>query len=208
MSVVWSGLLACRGALLRAAAGGLLFAAVCLSGCREVGVPKPIGYFRIELPDNEFHRYDDGRKPYMFDYSVLATVVSDRDRGADSTWVNIVYPSFNCKIHVTYLRLNPRNEQQAYDDQHRFVYKHTIKADAITESYYDDVPRRVHATLYDIKGNAATPMQFAITDSLGRFFRGALYFGCRPNKDSLAPVVQYVNRDIERLIETFEWRQP
>lgn len=180
--------------------------AVWCASCRPSAVPKPQGYFRISLPDSAYRRYERPGRPYAFDYSELALVTPDRARGADPLWINITYPGLGCKIHITYLRLTPRSERQAFEDSHRLVYKHTIKAEAIEETYYDDPSRRVHATFYDIRGNAATPAQFAITDSLGQFFRGSLYFSCRPNKDSLAPVIEYVDRDIVRLIESFEWR--
>jgi gliding motility-associated lipoprotein GldD len=68
--------------------------------------------------------------------------------------------------------------------------------------------RNVIAVLFEIKGNAATPYQFFATDSTTHFLRGSLYFNVYPNKDSLAPVVDFVKKDIFRLIETLEWKKP
>lgn len=143
--------------------------------------------------------------PYKFDISKHSRVAKDDEMGAQETWSNIFYPTLNCKIHLTYLPLAESQQDLAFEDSHQFAYKHTVVADAIGERYYEDPQRHVFATLYQIKGNAASPIQFAITDSTGQFLRGSLYFYCRPNKDSLAPVIDYVNNDINHLIETFNW---
>ena len=46
-----------------------------------------------------------------------------------------------------------------------------------------------------------------ISDSVSNFFRGALYFDCKPNADSLAPAIQYIREDIIELIQTFSWKE-
>jgi len=35
--------------------------------------------------------------------------------------------------------------------------------------------------------------------------RGSLYFNATPNKDSIAPVLDFVSKDITKLIETLQW---
>ena len=60
--------------------------------------------------------------------------------------------------------------------------------------------------MYDIGGDAASPLQFFVTDSTKHFLRAALYFNTEPNADSLAPVVEYTKQDIDRLLESFQWK--
>ena len=60
--------------------------------------------------------------------------------------------------------------------------------------------------MYEIKGNAASPFQFFATDSTKHFLRGSMYFNVYPNKDSLAPVFDFVQSDIKHLIETIKWK--
>ena len=55
--------------------------------------------------------------------------------------------------------------------------------------------------------NISYPIQFLLTDSVSNFFRGALYFDCKPNADSLAPAIQYIREDIIELIQTFSWKE-
>ena len=64
----------------------------------------------------------------------------------------------------------------------------------------------VYGILYEIDGNAASSLQFFLTDSVKHYLRGALYFNVQPNKDSLAPIINFVKEDVFVLIESFEWK--
>jgi hypothetical protein len=59
--------------------------------------------------------------------------------------------------------------------------------------------------VFSIEGPAATPFQFFITDEKQHFFRASLYFKTKINTDSLAPVYDFVKKDLRKMIETFEW---
>ena len=61
--------------------------------------------------------------------------------------------------------------------------------------------------MYEITGNAASNLQFHATDSTHHFIKGALYFYAKPNYDSILPAVEYIKKDILRLIESLEWKQ-
>lgn len=177
-----------------------------LVACGDVVTPKPRSYFRITLPEQKYERFDTVAFPYSFEKSAASNVVADKAEDAEPYWINIDYPSMKCKIHVTYKSLKNSDLDEALEDSRRLVYKHTIKADAIGESYFENDTDRVYGVLYQIKGNAATPLQFSLTDSLAHLFRGSLYFYCKPNKDSLAPVVAYLEDDIAHIMETFNWK--
>ncbi|MHB9056531.1 MAG: gliding motility lipoprotein GldD, partial [Paludibacteraceae bacterium] len=87
------------------------------------------------------------------------------------------------------------------------VYKHTVRADGITETPFENPGKRVFGILYELTGNTASPVQFVLTDSTKHFFRGALYFDNVPNKDSIAPMSEYVREDIVHMMESFEWKK-
>jgi len=72
---------------------------------------------------------------------------------------------------------------------------------------FDSEERNVHGILYDLKGNTASSVQFVLTDSTHHFFRGALYFNNVPNKDSIAPMSDYIRKDIIRIMESFKWKR-
>jgi gliding motility-associated lipoprotein GldD len=64
----------------------------------------------------------------------------------------------------------------------------------------------VYGTLFRVVGEAASQVQFFLTDSTDHFLVGSLYFYTRPNYDSLMPAAQYVENDLMRLMESFEWK--
>jgi hypothetical protein len=45
-----------------------------------------------------------------------------------------------------------------------------------------------------------------LTDSTRNFLRGALYFETEPNKDSLAPVIDFFKKDMDQIINTLKWK--
>lgn len=88
------------------------------------------------------------------------------------------------------------------------INKHIPKANAIDEQMYMDENKKVFGMAYTIKGSqAASPYQFYMTDSTEHFLRGALYFNFTPNNDSLKPIIQFLESDIQHLIESLSWSE-
>lgn len=188
---------------------GLLQMILCcylfiLTGCDSATVPKPRGYFRLEFPQKSY-RLLDTIYPYKFYYPAYGKITQDKERGAEKYWINIDFPKHKAKIHISYKEVNG-NIDALIEDVRTLAYKHTIKADAINERLFSNPEKKVYGTLYDIRGNAASSFQFYVTDSTKHFLRGALYFSVHPNKDSLAPAVDFFGKDMVNLIETLEWK--
>jgi gliding motility-associated lipoprotein GldD len=168
-------------------------------------VPKPHGYFRIELPKQEYRLYESVC-PMNLEVSTAAQIEVFRDRqSADSCWFNIYYPRYNARVHCTYISVGNRLND-LIDDAYGFAAKHEMKATALRRTLVSDTLRHVHGILYDIEGDAASNVQFFLTDSSQHFLRGALYFFNPPNPDSIAPVLQFVRGDIDHIAQTLEWR--
>ncbi|MBL7941371.1 MAG: gliding motility lipoprotein GldD [Flavobacteriales bacterium] len=183
----------------------LLTLPLMLAACGESYVPKPMGYFRIALPSKEYAWYN-AQCPFSFQVNDAAKIqLLHEEENPDSCWFNIVYPRLNATVHCTYLPVNGNFEvlqQEAYE----FAMKHEMKASAIVRKPVDRPDAHVYGQLYMLKGEAASQLQFYVTDSLHHYFRGALYFNSRPNPDSLAPVVEHLRDDIIRLTESISWR--
>ncbi len=173
-------------------------------GCQRNYTPKPRGYFRISLPEKEYQSFDT-TFPYKFDYPTYAKIANDSSNNAEAYWVNLEFPQFNGKVHMSYKTIH-NNLFELLEDSRSLAYKHTIKADAINEKLFFDETKNVFGILYNIEGDAASSVQFFATDSTQHFLRGSLYFNSIPNKDSLAPVVTFVREDIIRLMESLEWK--
>ncbi len=177
---------------------------VLFVSCEEHFTPKPREYFRITLPEHKYKLFDS-LCPFSFEYPIYATVSEDKNAGAEPYWLNIKYKKLNCIIHLSYKNVK-KDLNKFMEDSRTLAYKHTIKADAINEKVYEHPKNQVFGILYDIKGNAASSVQFFVTDTTKHFFRGSLYFNVKPNKDSLAPVIEFVKQDIIHLMETLKWK--
>jgi gliding motility-associated lipoprotein GldD len=193
--------------IIRDIAGVVLFmAAVMMASCHGHEMPKPEGYFRIDTPVNSYAKLDS-IYPYTFEYSAYARIIPDYLSPDQPYWINIDYPQFKGKIHLSYKPVRG-NLVRLLEDSRSLVIRHIPKATSIDEELVVHPDRSVFGMIYDIKGfGAASPCQFFLTDSTSHFLRGALYFNVRPNNDSLAPVIDFVNKDIHHLIDTFHWKE-
>lgn len=172
--------------------------------CQPSYTPKPRGFLRIDFPAKEYVLFDSVC-PYTFEYPSYGKIVPDTDYITEPCWINIDFPDFNGTIHISYKEVN-QNLNDFIEDSRELTYKHTIKADAIKETVYTNPELEVHGILYDIKGNAASSIQFYLTDSNAHFLRGSLYFNVQPDKDSLAPVISFFREDIIHMVESFAWK--
>lgn len=180
--------------------------ALTIGSCREEYSPKPYGYYRIDFPEKDYQPLIEDF-PYHFQIAAEATIETDKESDAEPYWINIYYPAYNARIHLSYKKIDNDSALIHYqEDCHRMAYSHTIKAESINERFlqHDDV----YGLIYLIEGNTASSTQFFVTDSVKHFLRGSLYFNVRPNKDSLAPVINYLREDIVNLMETITFSPP
>lgn len=184
----------------------LLLVVLCLlqSACRHGYAPKPKGYMRIDFPVKEYRLFDTAF-PYSFEVPVYSRILPDTDANTEPYWINIGFPGFGGTIHISYKSVSG-DLGRFTEDSRTLAYKHSIKADAIRETVYTNDSDRVYGLLYEIRGNAASSLQFYATDSTEHFIRGSLYFNVEPNKDSLAPVISFFKEDIVHLMETIRWK--
>lgn len=182
----------------------LVFLTAMLSiSCKRKTVPRPEGYHRIEFPEKSYQSFDTNC-PFSFEYPLYGQVISDPNAKA-KYWYTINFNDFKSHIYLTYYPIN-KDISKFIEDARTLAYKHTIKADAIDEEIISLPLSKVYGLYYHITGNAATPLNFFITDSTLHFLRGSLYFDVPPNKDSLAPVIEFLLKDIQHLVETTHWK--
>jgi len=177
---------------------------IAVVACSENPVPKPRGYFRISFPEKNY-RLLDTIYPFTFEYPVYGTIVKEENRQDEGEWISVSFPAYKAKIHLSYKDISG-NLNKLTEDARNLAYKHTYKADAIDEQVFTNPQKKVYGILYDIKGNSASSVQFYVTDSSRHYLRGALYFRCQPNKDSLAPAIEFFTADVVHLIETLRWK--
>ena len=179
--------------------------------CREVTVPKPKGYFSIDLPQKDYIIYNQNAsitgKPFSFEYPTYGNLTNVPDKLSEPGWFNIEFPAYKAKIYLTYREVKNDLESLMEQTYQMNVRNHIIKADAINEQVISNPGHKVYGILYDLKGNTASAVQFYVTDSINHYLRGSLYFSAEPNADSLAPVIEFFREDIIHLIETLKWKE-
>lgn len=183
-----------------------------LSACRpEEYSPKPRGYARIDTPAaHSYQNFSQEGFPYTFEYPTYAQISKDTlifEKTPDNPyWININFPNMGATIYLSYKNINPQQKlEKLLEDAHFMSFYHTKKAD-----YQNDFSFKneygVQGYLYEWGGDAASKYQFVATDSARHFVRGALYFNCTPNADSLLPLNNFLKKDIQRLLYSIHWK--
>ena len=178
---------------------------ILFSSCSKTSIPRPYGYFRVDLPRHTYRTIDTLNLPYRFDLPENVQLISRKAEG-EMYWIDLFYPKLNASIYCSYKPVKG-NLIDLLEDTRKIVYKHSVRADGIGEKVFDHPEKNVHGILYDLRGNTASSVQFVLTDSTHNFFRGALYFNNVPNKDSIAPMANYIREDVIRIMESFEWKR-
>lgn len=176
----------------------------CSSDDDETIAPKPRSYFRLSFPEKKYVTYDSVC-PFTFEMPVYSRIDKDKNFGAEPCWLNLDFPTFNGTLHLSYKAVNG-NIKDYLEDTYTLVSKHQIKAAGIEEQRISRDSSKVYGLIYEIKGNAASSIQFFLTDSTHHFIRGALYFNAIPNTDSIAPVLEFIKEDIHKIISTLQWK--
>ncbi len=206
----------------------IIFIYTLLAACNTTYTSKKKGYFNIELPKHEYVSFDKPDFPYSFDYPVYAKVVKDStyfDSSPENPyWINIDFPQFNARIFLSYKIIGGmavykiKQPDGSYKDSsgiNQFdkmvndAFNLTNKNQAVTNSIKDSLfqtENGITGVFFKVGGNAATARQFFMSDTSKNFLRGALYFDATPNVDSLKPVQDFLQVDMEKLINSFRWK--
>lgn len=177
----------------------IIFTLIFLS-CKEDTLPKPKGYLSLEYPKKSYQELPIER-PFSFEVAKNSTVIDEQNN-----WLKITYPNLKASIDITY-RPVENNLKELLTEAEKLVFKHAVKAEQIVPKDFINTDKRVFGSIYEITGNAASHLQFHVTDSTDNFIKGSLYFYAKPNYDSILPAVSYIKEDILQLIETLEWKK-
>jgi gliding motility-associated lipoprotein GldD len=185
--------------------GCFIVAAILFTACESDYYPKPTGYNRIDLPEHEYQALPDSF-PFSFEHSIHAKILPDSSYIRERYWFALFYPEFVAEIHITYKPLNNNRDtlRTNIDDAYKLTTKHQIKASSIQETIMMTAKGK-KVSLAELEGDVPSQFQFYTTDSTTHFLRGALYFRTATQNDSLAPVIEYVKKDIIHSLNTLEW---
>ena len=209
---------------------GFAVAAICTACGGGDYSPKPQAYLRIDMPEHSYWLVDSLQihpgdtlvsstdtmvaitgscKTFPFTFEANECVeLKEKGAPKGEEWLDLVYPQWDGVVFLTYKGLHsPDDLRGQTDTSTRLLEKHYQFASGIDEQIFESDDHTVHAVKWHLKGkNVASTYQFYATDSARHFLRGAVYINQAPNNDSLAPVLEYMHRDVDHLIETLRWR--
>lgn len=197
-------------------------------GCNSTYTSKKRGYFDIELPKHKYVSFDTAGFPFSFEYPAYAAIIRDTtffDSSPENPyWINVDFPGMNARIFLSYkliggnaiYKIKQPNgiykdsiAVNQFDKMVNDAYNLTNKNEAVATSIKDSVfhtANNVTGVYFKVGGNAATARQFFLSDTTKNFLRGALYFDATPNADSLRPVLNFLEVDLDHLVKSFRWK--
>lgn len=184
----------------------VLFAVLLgLTSCENTWLPKPPGYNKIDLPHHSYANLT-GDYPYELEFSKASQVEPDSFNLAEKAWINLNYPDFGAKVHLTYKKIDGEKNkfETLSNDAFKLTAKHQIKAYGIQEGVLL-TPNGYTAVVAELSGEVPTQFQFFVTDSTNHFLRGALYFNTAMKNDSLAPIIEFIKIDMTHLMNSVKF---
>lgn len=182
-------------------------------GDEVIFTPKPRGYPRVHYPEKSYQQFDEDYCNFTFEYPEYGVIQQDKDffeeEPVHPCWFDIYYPAFDSRIYCSYYPITEENSLEKLQlDAFKMADWHLKKA-----TYKEEIPfqkeNNVKGMIFEVEGPVASHLQFYLTDSLGQehFLRGALYFNTQARPDSLAPVYDFVKKDVQKILDTFEWME-
>lgn len=169
-------------------------------------IPKPPAYPRIYYPERTLKEVKTNC-PFTFSIPSYSKLLPYK-QGDKPCWYNLAYPQFNATLHLSYRPITgPKQLDSLTEDAYKMVFKpHLQRAEEILEREINDTTKGIQGMIYDLEGKTATPFNFYITDGEKHFFRGSFYFNEHTTRDSVMPIYDFINADIIKTIESFEFK--
>lgn len=178
-----------------------LFLVITTVACGDEDLrPKPVAMMALQYPESTYEPLDSENCPFSFDINSYTRVLSKSDCS-----MKIEYPQMDATVYVDYAIVDDNINQLLIDGQ-KLSIAHNRMADVIDDKIYLNPDKRVYGMFYSIEGNAASNIQFYVTDSTRNFVTASLYFDRKPNYDSLYPAVDYIKMDMRQMMESIKWK--
>lgn len=179
----------------------ILFLLVTALSCGDTAIlPKPKAQLNLQY---SHPNYIDISTPCFYKFKKNTRANFELLDNCES---KLVYPKMRATVYLSY-RLIENNLDSLLADAYQMPSKHIIKASEIPEKVFINQDNRVYGTLFRVVGEAASQVQFFLTDSTNHFLLGSLYFYTRPNYDSIMPAARYIEQDMVKLMESLSWEE-
>jgi len=178
----------------------VILTSILLASCNEDTLPKPGAQLALQYPEATYDKLANNNCPFSFEVNEHARVLAKKDCS-----MKIEYPAMDATVYLNYARVNDNLTQLLMDGQ-RLSYTHNKMADVIADYPFLNMDKRTSGMMYEVEGNAASNAQFYVTDSTSHFLTASLYFYSKPNYDSIYPAIDYVKKDMVKMIESLKWK--
>tara|TARA_B110001454_G_scaffold173504_1_gene164767 strand:- start:155 stop:691 length:537 start_codon:yes stop_codon:yes gene_type:complete len=175
-----------------------------LVSCNQDVIPKPKAVLKLEYSKARYKAYLSDC-PFSFDSNSLAEVEKPKGK-VNYCGINLSYSELKGKIHITYQAVDDNLLTELIKDAQNLTQEHTKVAEGIKPSQFENIKHNTYGMVYEVEGDAATPVQFYVTDNKKHFLRGAVYFSVKPNYDSILPAAHYLKKDVLVLMESLKWK--
>ncbi len=188
----------------------LIICIILFVACKdqEVLVPKPRAYPKIEYPEKKYEQFSWLDCELTFQKPVYAKIVKDSSNQLKEDihpcWFDIYFDKFNGSIHCSYIPITEDNNfEKLVKESFRVVDQVNKRSNYVEETVISK--ENMGGIYFTFEGPAASQAQFFLTDSTDHFFKASLYFYSKVRPDSIAPIAAFIKKDIEKMIETFNW---
>ena len=195
----------------------LLSILILTIACTEerIPFPKPRIYPKVIYPERNYVPFDEDYCAFTFEYPDYMVFEQDTLLINQATkhpcWFTMNIPALNGSVHFTYTDISgDKSNDKLYkiiQDSYTLSEKHNLKATGRTTEPILDREKELFGITYNVGGSVASPYHFVLTDSIQHAVWSSLYFSSRPNADSMAPIVEFVKEDLQRVIASFEWNE-
>ena len=176
----------------------------------QVNTPKPRMYPRIIYPEQSYDQFLLDVCNFTFEkpaYAIVKTGIKFfNEKSSHPCWFDLKLEEFNGSIHFSY---NPIQDSNSLDkfvsDAFKIVEQHNTKAEYREEILIENA-NGVNGLLFKLEGPVASPINFFLTDTTDHFVRASLYFNSAVDPDSIAPILDFVSKDIDKILKTFKWK--
>ncbi|MFN0200230.1 MAG: hypothetical protein ACKVTZ_01845 [Bacteroidia bacterium] len=186
--------------------GLLLLLSLAFSSCggETDPFPRQYGHPRIDMPKElKYSKFESASCPFTFEYPAIAEISRNQP---DSCWIDVSFPQYNCKWHLSSRGVGDKGKDRnfRYEEARKLVFKHIKK----TDGNIPEIPIQTKAgygVKWELYGQVGTPMEFFFGDE-NTTIMGSFYFQTALKNDSLQPVIQFMKKEMDRMITTIEWK--
>lgn len=183
-----------------------------LYSCKEERVysPKPRMFPRIEFPSKSYEEFKFDACNFTFQKPEYATVKTGikffGQKAEHPCWFDLEIEKLNTSLHFSYTEIQGENTlEKLVKDAFKIVEEHNAKAEYTEEALVEN-KHGVKGLMFNLEGPVASPINFFLTDTTNHFVRASLYFNAVVNPDSTQVVLDFVSKDVDKIISTFEWK--